>query len=82
VWTSSAVVQFVAFYLVLLSQVTDIVTEEDEDEVAEHFDSQRPLHVLLTTCYKGTSIMYKFCADPMVCVTAFPEKGVHKGVRP
>jgi ribosome production factor 1 len=44
----------------------DIAIEEDQDEFAAHFNSERPPHVLLTTCYKCTSIMYKFCADLMV----------------
>jgi ribosome production factor 1 len=44
----------------------DIAIEEDQDEFAAHFNSERPPHVLLTTCYKCTSVMYKFCADLMV----------------
>lgn len=44
----------------------DIAIEEEQDEFAAHFNNERPPHVLLTTCYKCTGIMYKFCADMMV----------------
>ena len=44
----------------------DIAVEEEQDEFAAHFNNERPPHVLLTTCYKCTGVMYKFCADMMV----------------
>lgn len=44
----------------------DVEAEYDEDEFAEHFNNIRPPHVLLTTSYKATGIMYKFCKDLMV----------------
>lgn len=44
----------------------DIAVEEAQDEFAAHFNCERPPHVLLTTSYKATSVMYKFCADLMV----------------
>jgi ribosome production factor 1 len=44
----------------------DIAIEEEQDEFAAHFNNERPPHVLLTTCYRCTGIMYKFCADLLV----------------
>lgn len=44
----------------------DVAAEEEQDEFAAHFRSERPPHVLLTTCYTCTGVMYKFCADLMV----------------
>lgn len=46
----------------------DVEAEHDEDEFADHFQNVRPPHVLLTTSYKATGIMYKFCKDLMVRV--------------
>lgn len=48
----------------------DVAAEEQQDEFAAHFNNERPPKVLLTTCYKPTGIMYKFCADLM---TVFPD---------
>jgi ribosome production factor 1 len=44
----------------------DIEVENEQDEFAEHFQNLRPPHVLLTTSFKATSVMYKFCSDLMV----------------
>ncbi len=40
-------------------------TDEDQDEFAEHFKRVRPPHVLITTSYKVTGIMYKFISELM-----------------
>lgn len=37
--------------------------DEDQDEFAEHFKRVRPPHVLITTSYKVTGIMYKFISE-------------------
>jgi ribosome production factor 1 len=47
----------------------DVEVENEQDEFAEHFQNLRPPHVLLTTSFKATSVMYKFCADLMVCTS-------------
>lgn len=44
----------------------DVAVENEQDEFADHFNNTRPPHVLLTTSFKATSVMYKFCSDLMV----------------
>lgn len=46
----------------------DVEVENEHDEFAEHFQNLRPPHVLLTTSFKATAGMYKFCSDLMVCL--------------
>lgn len=46
--------------------------DEDQDEFAEHFKRVRPPHVLITTSYKVTGIMYKFISELLeVCGGCF-----------
>ena len=51
----------------------DVEAENEHDEFVEHFQNLRPPHVLLTTSFKATSGMYKFCSDLMVCLLPGPE---------
>lgn len=56
----------------------DIAIEEDQDEFAAHFNNARPPHVLLTTSYKASGVMYQFCADLMVRPMIAPSHGTSR----
>ena len=41
----------------------EVAADEADDEFAAHFSRERPPHVLLTTCYKPSGVMYRFLAE-------------------
>ncbi len=53
----------------------EVLAEENDDEFAAHFSRERPPHVLLTTSYKPTALMFKFVAD---LLTVFPHATFYK----
>ncbi|PRW33197.1 Ribosome production factor 1 [Chlorella sorokiniana] len=56
----------------------EVAADEDQDEFAEHFKRVRPPHVLITTSYKVTGIMYKFISElleVLPCATYYKRQG-------
>lgn len=56
----------------------EVAAEEDQDEFEEHFKKIRPPNVLITTCYKPSSVMFKFLAEMLEvlpCATYYKRKG-------
>ncbi|KAL6769097.1 hypothetical protein ACKKBG_A17470 [Auxenochlorella protothecoides x Auxenochlorella symbiontica] len=53
----------------------EVAAEETQDEFADHFKRVRPPHVLITTCFKPSGIMYKFIAE---LLEVFPNATYYK----
>mmetsp|Transcript_30171 Transcript_30171/g.55130 ORF Transcript_30171/g.55130 Transcript_30171/m.55130 type:complete len:365 (-) Transcript_30171:263-1357(-) len=56
----------------------EIEAEQAQDEFAEHFSSNKPPKVLITTCYKPSKIMYTFISEMLEllpCATYYKREG-------
>mmetsp|Transcript_33366 Transcript_33366/g.73774 ORF Transcript_33366/g.73774 Transcript_33366/m.73774 type:complete len:347 (+) Transcript_33366:113-1153(+) len=53
----------------------EVEADEEQDEFAAHFQRDRPPKVLLTTCYKPSSVMYTFLSEML---EVFPHAEYYK----